>query len=511
MNYIKNFDLSGSEIKFKINSQNTYKTKCGGIFTIFLIILFSILFILLGNDFYMRINPKISISVESPENYFNYTLNSKSFLFGFRADDQNGLPVKRPEFFYFEPHYIVYNKTKNGNVKIIDTILKFRECQRSDMNNNSIYDIQGMSNWNCFEWPTGGLITGGLYDNVLIQYIKIKMLNCRKAPKDYLLANNITCSDDITELKRIYSNYIYFSVIIQNYIVDGQNYERPFYLGFNNLYDTLDLKIQKKIYYYLKKGVLKDNKGWLLDAVDESEYYGLDRTKIDFMTGLADELNMNYYECNLYFEHIIEKFDRRYSTIQELLANIGGLIKAFSLLISFVMRFYNDYYRDIYILNQFHQILVGEDSEIKKIPYISNVSRSNVNVNSKFNNEYMLNSEKLPMSFKKNRKVIISMTIYEMIRDKLFYKRNDRFVSYLKGMDMLRDRMNIVNILKSLGRIDTLSEVLNEEQVKKIDDKKIDDKKIDDKKIDDKKIDDKKLDDDKKIAEKKIAEKMIII
>ncbi len=69
---------------------------------------------------------------------------------------------------------------------------------------------------------------------------------------------------------------------MQNIITDNQNYYEPFKLTLNYLYHALDLRAMKKAYYYMKKGILKDNKGWITETNDQSELIGLDRTKCDF-------------------------------------------------------------------------------------------------------------------------------------------------------------------------------------------------------------------------------------
>jgi hypothetical protein len=232
MKYIKLLDLSGSEVKLNIDSQMKMRTKLGGFLTLVLIIIYMILFFFLGRNFYMRTNPNSSISVEMTEKYFNYTLNSTSMLFAFTLQNENSEAVDRPEFFYFELHYTVYKKTQDGTVLVIDEIISYCKCLPSDMGNNSVYTIQQLDSWYCFEWPDSGLSVGGLFHHELTQYLNIKLMNCHQAPLDYLMKNNITCSKDVTKLKQIFKDFLYISVMMQNFLVDSDSYSDSFKLNF---------------------------------------------------------------------------------------------------------------------------------------------------------------------------------------------------------------------------------------------------------------------------------------
>ncbi len=67
MKLIKLLDLSGSEVRLKIDSQIKMKTKLGGCFTLILILVYMILFFFLGRNIYMRTNPNSLVSVEISE------------------------------------------------------------------------------------------------------------------------------------------------------------------------------------------------------------------------------------------------------------------------------------------------------------------------------------------------------------------------------------------------------------------------------------------------------------
>lgn len=58
--------------------------------------------------------------------------------------------------------------------------------------------------------------------------------------------------------------------IIQSFYVDSSDYEDHFKLSFDSMYQTMELNTLKKMYYYFKKGILTDNKGWILDEKNDT-------------------------------------------------------------------------------------------------------------------------------------------------------------------------------------------------------------------------------------------------
>jgi hypothetical protein len=143
----------------------------------------------------------------------------------------------------------------------------------------------------------------------------------------------------MTELTEIFNAYAYFSVIMQSSLIDIENYDNPLKMSFNYIYDVLDVDTTKKSYYYMQKGILRDNKGWITETKNQSELIGLGRTTNDFTTSRVDDFSKIYFQCILYFDSVYTKYDRRYSKVQELLANLGGLLKTFSFIIGVFIKF----------------------------------------------------------------------------------------------------------------------------------------------------------------------------
>ncbi len=165
---LKYLDMTGSDVWLKIDSHMKYMTKVGGFLTIIVVSIYIFLFFLFGLNFYLRTNPNSLVGVEIFYNYLNYTLNSSNMLFVFRADDESGKIVDKPEFLYYETSYIAYQKLGHNIVKLKEEFLKFRRCKPSDMSDKTVYKSQQQERWFCFEWPENGLTTCGLWNHEYI-------------------------------------------------------------------------------------------------------------------------------------------------------------------------------------------------------------------------------------------------------------------------------------------------------------------------------------------------------
>ena len=106
MDFLKVLDIYGGKVNLYYDGKTGPRTILGGLFTIFLTLIFVLLVLSFGNDFFYRLNPSFLTQDVNPSNYTNYNITSNNFPFSFRLEDAYGKLVD-PEFqyFYFEVIY----------------------------------------------------------------------------------------------------------------------------------------------------------------------------------------------------------------------------------------------------------------------------------------------------------------------------------------------------------------------------------------------------------------------
>jgi len=424
--FILALDKLGGSFSFKQNGKERYRTYLGGFLTILSVLVFTIFFFLTGIDFYLRINPNVTMSKTLGKEYFNYTLNDSNFLFAFRIESKGEI-LERPDLFHIEPHYIVFNQTERGMKKIVDEIIPFHRCKYEDANYNEIYNTSVMSQFLCLDKPKNseGHVLGGLYDAKYIRYFKIQIKHCLSSKDNE--KNNITCSKNNTEFTKLFAGTsLYVKYIVQSYYVDSNEYYYPFRLSFDSLYQTMELNTQKKIYFYFKKGIFNDNKGWILDETNLRSLIGLDREKLDFKDGIKDYTKNTFYEINLYFDRIIENYNRRYQKIQDVLAGVGGLIKIITFIFGNITLYYNQYFQYLDLINE---VLIYNKNKYQP----TSLKKTDLNIIKKSKNliPINLNSYKSNSLIESSNKIInenedISKNILQEIcenKETVFYKK----------------------------------------------------------------------------------------
>jgi len=164
---LKRFDIYGLKLNFTLNNKGSFKTIYGGIFSLFTVIIYLLLFNILAKDFYLKINPRITTDkTYITDSFFNnYTFNKDSLLLVFdNIDDQN--------LYNFTLNYIEYFNITN----ITNTKLDFISCDKT--NNSRLFrnNTEEAKKFNCIDFTKiiNKNITSFHYsDDVISKYIQI--------------------------------------------------------------------------------------------------------------------------------------------------------------------------------------------------------------------------------------------------------------------------------------------------------------------------------------------------
>ncbi len=79
MKFFKQFDLLGSDFTLMYKGEKQMKTKIGGFLCLIAGIIFILLMIGFGQDFFKRTNPNVIRETENPTVYPRYNITNKNF------------------------------------------------------------------------------------------------------------------------------------------------------------------------------------------------------------------------------------------------------------------------------------------------------------------------------------------------------------------------------------------------------------------------------------------------
>lgn len=418
---LKKVDLFGAKFRFPVMGQKSYKTNIGGLCSIFCFGVLLMFFFILGTNFYKRENPMVAFNKEFKTNYFNYTLNINNFNLGFRITDDIYNFKLFANIYEIEAHLITYRKLNNGtHKKISDEILDYHQCDFSNFDNSIYY-----KNFYCLDKLNSdvGLNLSGLWDSDEIKFIQIKVFE-KNMVVDYLnsiqdsindsshLQNNdeltdrfsshSTTNEEMGSFKKYNSSQIEtafnpnyttnlgsysknnnismkfpIQFLLQSFYFNPMDYYSPFKLHLFITNENLNNNYKKEISFIFKTGTVYDKIGWFSEYSEASSLIGLDRIEKDIMLADSQEESFNcIFKSNFLFDRIHESYYRRYIKVNELIADIGGILKMVIFACSVIVRFYNDHflYKN-FILNLldkkmiFSELKFSESNHLNKKSY----------------------------------------------------------------------------------------------------------------------------------------------
>ena len=179
------------------------------------------------------------------------------------------------------------------------------------------------------------------------------------------------CSEFNESLK--YGNVIEF--FYKDNYVNLFDYDNPSDHYIETMENTLELNYLSTNYITFSPFSIKTNKGIIFNRIDKKYLYEFDVNDVSILPKHPGEENifMNY---NIKLNNKVKTYERRYKKLQEVFAEIGGLIEVIICIAAFVVKFYNEY------------IILRHTRKIISYLYYKNQPMNNQTVNSymEFNN-----------------------------------------------------------------------------------------------------------------------------
>lgn len=162
-------------------------------------------------------------------------------------------------------------------------------------------------------------------------------------------------------------------------IIDAQLSTAYTAIIFKNRYFSISNKIYKEINLYLKNIDFITDGGFLL------KHYLQFKESNEF-TYKQNTSNSNLLEYSLRFSHYRDVYSRGYTQIQEIIAQIGGLIKAIRLFTSIFYKFYSQFKFQLFLINEIYCFNETKNSQ--------NIKNNNSTISMNLVNNFMKNDNK---------------------------------------------------------------------------------------------------------------------
>ena len=356
-------DFIGREPRLKINGAPRNQTIIGGILCILIYCIFILCALYFGQELVYRVLPKIIESTEIVDKDDTIAVGKDKFNFFFSILDKDSQ--------YHYPSELVSSKLKmvkvsnnikenEGNTKN-EKEIKLKQCDSSDFalrQKDTSYKRLDLSKWMCIDIDdsdNNNLITAnGNYENY--SYLKLKINDCEGEE----------CKEQDERVKIVEN-----SVFILKYF-DFQFNHREF----NDYYSDMifeekiimDFNFRKETLFTLEQISFKTDIGYMFEDFREKKFHNVKSIK-EFVH-LNDNTETDSISMSLYFQLGTRKHInyRKYYKFQNWVAELGGIVRALTLVAS-VINYFND-------KSSYYQLMINKlfdvDDVIKYFQYSDN-------------------------------------------------------------------------------------------------------------------------------------------
>lgn len=389
-------DFYGADLSFKINNSQKIKSSVGGASSIFLSIIFSLLVFAFGQDFFNRTNPSVVKSEYNPDQSTLIDINNNNFQILFRIENDNSTTID-PEgtSFYFAANYYL-KEAFNGEFKIKESnFIPLKNCNSTHLpklSNDRINKL-GYNNWNCLDLNENSKIKniklGGSYGEDFLGELRIFLFKCEEGTIN--MFNKKKCAEE-----KITKSYLkaksWYSIMIQRSVFEPSNYTDPITEDLSYNFYILNEYLLKGYKVYLELSEVFSDIGWIFETKSYDSSIGISNITPDY--SYRDKSNkdtnnvMSIININMKKERT--HYKRIYQKIQNLAANIGGILKVFSIIAGTMVNIINssrfEYNFSNELLNKKH-IIYNLNANNKQNMLNIFLPKNNLNKKISYNNQ----------------------------------------------------------------------------------------------------------------------------
>ena len=480
-----NIDIFGYIPSLSIKNQLHYHTFFGGFLTVILVIISITTIIFFSQELFKKTSPSVNLSTESLMNppKLNY-FNNFEFLIGIQNDsyiteiNENIFNVKGILFKTIINESGIFNLKNDINLTSCDIALSKSE-------NKEIYSTLNLKGYYCISnIQKNEVYLNENWGHNNFTMIQIKFIDCDNK------TGNCKNKEEINN----YLNSADLSFFIINNLVSTKNYKNPFKKNLKEFSLKISQNYKVSITQYLKHIRVESDDGILYNLNNYKDSFTLGEFKHDI---LFERDSSTFLTLSIQLDNTFQKYQRKYYKLQELAAQVGGVVNICFVISSLILKSYekNSFFE--FLINNFFEVRLDDVQKIiklknyrknlhdKKININENIKNSinnnisiNTNNNTHFSNSYSNNNMNYQNEFNKNVINDKNNKIEFSFFDKLFLlKAAPKFSNakkqkideiYLKGINYIMTNIDVISFLKRNHISEMESKLLITNEQKKI-------------------------------------------
>ncbi len=328
-NFLRKIDYVGYTPKMYFQNQMKFKTLIGGVLTIIISVLTILASISFGDDIYLRKNPAILLNKNFIEPEYNMTQQN---IIGYRLFFTGGKRI--PELNRLVDIFMLHTVFDPNLQESTLTRYEMIKCSNADIYKQNFLNLTNIikfpEDYYCF--PNNVTIyLKGKYGAPINNHMHFRINICQNSTK-----NNNSCYPDEVIRKKMSS--FFASFLYKDSFIDGKDYENPvkYYITSNTLKSSSYTFRQDA--YLFKDITFKTDSGIILPN-DHIENY----TQLETISsGSTAEFNtVTFTNVIVGLTNLKDNYSRKYIKLQDISAQVGGIIKFFLIFSDFFISFYS--------------------------------------------------------------------------------------------------------------------------------------------------------------------------
>jgi hypothetical protein len=342
-NLINECDIIGNIPTLKLGSSSRNRTIIGGLLCIFIYALTLIGILYFGQELYFKKNPRVvKSSILIDENSDQTIIDENNFFFIFSIRDSNGNPINIQDSKNYFTVELTYEQI-NSNVQIqsemstknmTSMIYNYQKCsQNNSIVDKNVLNFINFENWNCIINDQRRLfLNGGLSFN-MFRFLRISIKKCT-------MTSGVKCKNN-TEIDKLLSGAT-FSLIYEETFLDQRNYTTPAMKKAQLRKYVINPNLQTEIPFSIKRVEIWTDTGYMLEFFESQLNFQAEQS-IPISSDINQSLNKDVLlSINFFQNEIKDIFYRKYYKLQNLLAEVGGLVKSFFMIAMILNFFHNE-------------------------------------------------------------------------------------------------------------------------------------------------------------------------
>lgn len=254
-----------------------------------------------------------------------------------------------------------------------DYIIENFYPDNKELGKEHLKEEYGFLCYNASDYKFGLHDTAGGPGSETVNVVSIWNLRCSNTPQKGF---NLPCPSDYDPTKPMKTSEL--QIWTKKVLYNPDDYKNPFestWTGVAAFY--LSYKIPVGVYLYLEEMISLDDTGFLVESIEKTSRFGVG--KVETLNLLLDVSDRFYFNLFIGYDKIYKQYLRQYMKIQDLLALVGGILKAIITIFQLVNLPFNE-----------HQVVDYIKNRLEK----SKQFTPNINLKSEISNKYVIENLK---------------------------------------------------------------------------------------------------------------------